>query len=185
MKNENKTTKHSIPVVSEKLYPNAGTDKVRILLENRDRSGIYLFTNKNTGQQYVGSDKNLSKILKLYYSDKCMKHALKKSRIILYSSILKHGLNNFSLEILEYCEPDKFLGRNNSEQYNLSLSLSKYLIAVLVFLKRSWSLLVRSFLKCNYTTVLVGISLVNTIILFCISLVFINCTIVFLACGGI
>ena len=43
---------HTISVVSEKLYPNAAIDKVRILLENKDCSGIYLFTNKNTGKQF-------------------------------------------------------------------------------------------------------------------------------------
>ncbi len=36
----------------------------------------------------------------------------------IYKAILKHGHSNFSLEILEYCEPSKVLER---EQYYIDL----------------------------------------------------------------
>jgi group I intron endonuclease len=36
-----------------------------------------------------------------------MKTILKKGKSSIYSSILKHGISNFKLEILEYCSPAK------------------------------------------------------------------------------
>jgi group I intron endonuclease len=47
-----------------------------------------------------------------------MKTYLKKGKSIIYSSLLKHGLSNFKLEILEYCEKEKVVSR---EQYYLDL----------------------------------------------------------------
>jgi group I intron endonuclease len=41
----------------------------------------------------------------------------------IYKAILKHGHSNFSLEILEYCEPSKVLER---EQYYIDLLKPEY-----------------------------------------------------------
>jgi hypothetical protein len=39
-----------------------------------------------------------------------MKTDLKKGKSAIYSAILKHGISNFKLEILEYCEPEECIG---------------------------------------------------------------------------
>ena len=39
MKNNNSIV--PLPIVPEKSYPNAATDKVQILLENNNKSGVY------------------------------------------------------------------------------------------------------------------------------------------------
>jgi group I intron endonuclease len=43
-----------------------------------------------------------------------------KNIMLVYKAILAHGYSNFSLEILEYCEPDKIIILER-EQYYLDL----------------------------------------------------------------
>jgi len=47
-----------------------------------------------------------------------MESLLKRSKSHICSALLKHGTSNFSLEILEYCEPDKCIER---EKYYIDL----------------------------------------------------------------
>jgi group I intron endonuclease len=47
--------------------------------------------------------------------------------MIIYKALLKYGCSNFSLEILEYCEPSKCIER---EQYNLDLLKPEYNISL-------------------------------------------------------
>jgi group I intron endonuclease len=42
-----------------------------------------------------------------------MQGVLKRSRSIIFSAILKHGLENFSLTILEYCLVEELLERED------------------------------------------------------------------------
>jgi hypothetical protein len=42
-----------------------------------------------------------------------MEAALKKSRNHIYSALLKNGYENFSLTILEYCEPEQCIERED------------------------------------------------------------------------
>jgi len=52
-----------------------------------------------------------------------MEAQLKRGKSAIYSSLLKHGYSSFSLEILEYCEPDNLVTR---EQYYLDLLKPEY-----------------------------------------------------------
>lgn len=36
------------------IYPNADTDKLQILKENKDKTGIYLWTHLEDNKKYVG-----------------------------------------------------------------------------------------------------------------------------------
>ena len=47
---------------------------------------------------------------------------------MIYSSLLKHGYSNFTLEILEYCGPSEAISR---EQYYLSLFKPEYNILLI------------------------------------------------------
>jgi hypothetical protein len=49
-----------------------------------------------------------------------MKCRLKTGKNAIYYSILKYGLSNFSVEILEYCEKEKTVILK-SEQYYINL----------------------------------------------------------------
>jgi len=96
-----------------KSYSNAEADKALILKENKNKSGIYKWTNLNNGKRYIGSAINLSNRLSDYYSTTYMEDALKISNSHIYRALLKNGYSNFSLTILEYCSPEQCLERED------------------------------------------------------------------------
>lgn len=69
--------------------------------------GIYKITNP-IGQIYVGGSTDIKNRLKYYKSVSC------KGQTKLYASILKFGLDNHIIEILEECEKENL---NNREYY--------------------------------------------------------------------
>jgi hypothetical protein len=105
-------------------YLDADKDKVKIFSENRNKAGVYLWTNKLNGNNYVGSSINLSVRFYTYYSLR----SLAKSNRPLERALLKYGFSNFSLDILEYCNPEDAVKR---EQYYLDLLKPKYNIVKL------------------------------------------------------
>jgi hypothetical protein len=78
-KKKNDQNNHSA-LVPVKYYPNLETYKAQILSENKQKSGIYMFTNLFNAKQYIGSAIDLSNRLKLYYSNLSMVNKLKKSQ---------------------------------------------------------------------------------------------------------
>jgi group I intron endonuclease len=61
--------------------------------------------------------------MKEYYSIRYLETKILNSKSMIYSSILKHGYSSFSLEILEYCDGDQAISR---EQYYLDLLNPEY-----------------------------------------------------------
>jgi group I intron endonuclease len=106
----------NIPV---KSYPNSDLQKQNILIDNKDKAGIYQWTNLLNGKSYIGSAVNLSNRLYRYYSAKC----LVKDNMTINKALLKYGYSNFSMEILEYCNVDELLKR---EQYYFDLLNPEY-----------------------------------------------------------
>lgn len=108
---------------SIKKYTDLGQLSVlsQILSENRDKSGIYLWTNNKNSKTYVGSSINLSKRFLKYFND----DALTKTRMLINLSLLKYKRDNFTLDILEYCSPEDVLTReqfyldNLKPEYNI------------------------------------------------------------------
>jgi len=109
-----------IPV---KIYDNIKSDKNRILQENKNKSGIYCFTNLIDGKKYIGSAVKITRRLRKYFSISSIEYELSKGRSHIYSAILKHGLDNFSLSILDYCESPCVIFW---EQYHIDASLPLY-----------------------------------------------------------
>ena len=107
-----------VPIVPIKSYSNAEVDKSKIIEENKQKSGIYRWINKVNNKRYVGSALDLSNRLLFYYSPAKMNYVLEQNKSFIYSAIIKYGLQDFSLEILDYCEPDKLLIR---EKYYINL----------------------------------------------------------------
>jgi len=99
-------------------YNNVDICKDQILSDNKNKSGIYMWKNRINGKCYVGSAENLSNRLSFYYSNSSMESLIKKSKSHICSALLKDGRSNFSLEIIEYCEPDKCIQR---EKYYIDL----------------------------------------------------------------
>ena len=90
-----------VPIVPTKSYSNAEADKVTILKENKNKSGIYKWKNNINGKQYIGSAIELSNRLSDYYSTTYMEDALTRSNSHIYRALLKNGHSNFSLTIIE------------------------------------------------------------------------------------
>jgi len=112
-------------IIPIKSYSNAEADKAKIIKENKNKSGIYMWTNTINGIQYIGSAIDLSNRLSFYFSFPAMENKLKNSKSFIYNAILKHGHSNFSLTILEYCDKEKCIEREDfylscfSHEYNI------------------------------------------------------------------
>lgn len=91
----------ALAIIPVRKYLDPVAQKAEIFKENTGKSGIYLFTNKVNGKNYIGSAKNLRKRLMEYFNSKYLE---RKNYMYICRSILKHGLCNFSLSILEYCD---------------------------------------------------------------------------------
>jgi hypothetical protein len=97
---------HTLPesVVPVRVYANVDTQKLEILKENKNKSGVYCFTNLTNGKKYVGSSTNLRKRFLVYYNTNKL---IENYCMNINRAFLKYGYSNFSLEIMEYCEPEK------------------------------------------------------------------------------
>lgn len=95
------------------FYEDSYKLKQKILEENKSKSGIYMWTNKITGDIYIGQSVNLANRLKRYFNE----NYLEKNKSFLISrALMKYGHSAFSLTILEYCDKSKL---NEREQYYL------------------------------------------------------------------
>jgi group I intron endonuclease len=103
------------------IYSNS--DKELTIKENRGKSGVYRWVNILTGDTYIGSAVSLSKRFSVYCSEKSIKEVLRRSNSKILSALLKYGFSNFRLEILEYCEPNQTINR---EQYYLDQLFPEY-----------------------------------------------------------
>lgn len=79
--------------------------------------------NTLTGDSYIGSAVDLSKRLSVYYSEKSRQEVLNRSKSNILSAIQKYDHSNFTLEILEYCNPNDTIIR---EQYYLDFLYPEY-----------------------------------------------------------
>ncbi|KAG0632578.1 hypothetical protein HOY80DRAFT_1070814, partial [Tuber brumale] len=79
--------------------------------------------NKETGESYVGSAVNLSKRFGSYYSQPIIEEILSRSKSHILSAIQKYSYSSFSLEILEYCDSNDTIKR---EQYYIDSLKPKY-----------------------------------------------------------
>ena len=110
-----------VPILS---YSNADTQKLQILKENKGKSGVYRWVNKETGGSYVGSGTNLARRFYNYYSAASL---IRHGCMVINRALLKYGYSNFTLEIIEYCEPSNVIAR---EQFYLDLLKPEYNILV-------------------------------------------------------
>jgi len=92
------------------VYVNADTQKMQIIKENKGRSGVYRLINLSNGKSYIGSSINLSRRFTQYFY---LNHLLRNTCMPICSALLKYGYSNFSLVILEYCDPSECLAREN------------------------------------------------------------------------
>jgi len=88
-------------------YDNADIQKLQAIKENRGKSGVYRWTNKLNGKSYVGSSINLVQRFTNYYSF----NYISKNKMSISKALIKYGYSNFTLEILEFCDPSNAILR--------------------------------------------------------------------------
>lgn len=101
-------------------YSNCELEKSSILTDNKNKAVVYRWVNNINNKAYVGSSVNFSVRLHKYYS---VKH-LTKHKTPIHNALLKYGFENFTLEILEYCEES--INPVVREQYYLDLLKPEY-----------------------------------------------------------
>jgi group I intron endonuclease len=88
--------------------------------ENKNKWGIYRITNKLNGKFYIGSSASLTNRLnKHYYSSTSISAG--RGISILINAFKKNGMENFTFEIIEYCEIHTLAYLLEREQYYLDL----------------------------------------------------------------
>ena len=88
-----------------KIYDSLKKDRVQILIDQKDKSGVYCLVNKINGHKYVGSSINLSSRMKNYINNTYLKNK-NNSNMPIVKALLKYDQFNFSVWILEYVEPE-------------------------------------------------------------------------------
>lgn len=78
-----------------------------------------MWTNLINGKTYIGSSVNLSPRFLKYFN----KNALKNNKMLICLALLKYNIENFSLDIIEYCSKDDVIKR---EQHYLNIYKPKY-----------------------------------------------------------
>ena len=110
----------SLSILPLVVYSNVDKQKESIVKENINKSGVYKWINNTNGNSYVGSSVNLSKRLLEYLNTN---YLLRHKNMSINKALLKYGYSDFSLLILEYCEPDLCIER---EQYYINLYKPEY-----------------------------------------------------------
>ncbi len=114
------STTYSSSVNSIKFYEDAYSMKKLIIKDNKNKSGIYKWTNKLTNDVYIGQSVDLAKRFIRYFHLNYLKN---RETLVISRALIKYGYSNFTLEILEYCDIADLTER---EQYYLDKLNPKY-----------------------------------------------------------
>lgn len=105
------------------VYWDLTSETKTIFKDNKGKSGVYRLTNLITGAIYIGSAIDLTRRFREYFSVKHLKKETLKNNSIIYRALLKNGYSNFRLEILEYCDKNLTIVK---EQYFIDLLKPEY-----------------------------------------------------------
>lgn len=105
------------------IYLNSYLNKPDAIKENRGKSGVYRWINIINNESYVGSSSNLGNRFRRYYSTNYIKDKTLRYNSRIYKALLKYDYFNFRLEILEYCNKESLISR---EQHYIDLLKPEY-----------------------------------------------------------
>ena len=86
-----------------KTYNSLKEDRIQILKDQKDKSGVYCLVNNINGHNYVGSSIALGNRMKNYLNNTYLKNK-NNNNMPIVKALLKHGQSNFSVLILEYVD---------------------------------------------------------------------------------
>ena len=105
-----------------KVYKSLKNDRVQILIDQKNKSGVYCLVNNINGHTYVGSSINLATRMRNYLNNSFL-NSKQNSNMPIVKALLKYDQANFSLLILEYVEP---LSLTIRETYYITLVMPYY-----------------------------------------------------------
>jgi hypothetical protein len=79
-----------------KVYDSLKEDRINILKEQKDKSGVYYLINKTNGNTYVGSSINLSSRMRNYLNNTFLK-SKQNINMPIVKALLKYDQSYFSL----------------------------------------------------------------------------------------
>ena len=79
-----------------------------------------MWKNLKNGKRNIGSSEHLNRRLSEYFNNN---YLIKDNCMQICRALLKYGYSNFSLTIIDYCEPEKCIER---EKYYINFSGSEY-----------------------------------------------------------
>nr|YP_010835449.1 hypothetical protein QLP32_mgp16 [Perenniporia fraxinea]WFS78682.1 hypothetical protein [Perenniporia fraxinea] len=85
-------------ISAEVIFMGIKDNKTDILLNIKNKAGIYMFFNLVNGDMYIGSSVKLDRRFRVHLSN------IGTVNLPLYNALNKYGLNNFVLLILQYCD---------------------------------------------------------------------------------
>jgi GIY-YIG catalytic domain len=118
--NDENKKREIVPIAS---YNNSDILKMNILTENKNKTGIYMWTNNLTNKSYIGSAIDFSNRFKNSYNISYLERETKTNNSMIYKALLKYGYSNFKLDIIEICKSSDLIER---EQYYLDLLKPEY-----------------------------------------------------------
>ena len=86
-----------------KVYDSLKDDRIQILKDQKDKSGVYFLINNINGHTYVGSSINIASRMRNYLNNAFLK-SKQNSNMPIVKALLKYDQSNFSLWILEYAD---------------------------------------------------------------------------------
>lgn len=106
-------------IQAESKFIDLKDSKLEILLNTKDKAGVYMFFNLTNGNCYIGSSVNLARRFRVHMS------SINSVNLPLPLAINKYGPNNFVFLILKYCnrEVDICIGL---EQHYIDMYKPKY-----------------------------------------------------------
>lgn len=105
-----------------KKYNSLKNERLQIIRDQKNKTGVYMLINNINGHNYVGSSINLAGRMKNYLNTASLK-SNKNSNMPIVKALLKYGQEEFSLWILEYVEPSNLSIR---ETFYITLILPYY-----------------------------------------------------------
>lgn len=96
-----------------KIYKSLKNDRVKLLKDEKDKSGVYLLVNNINGNIYIGSSINLANRMRSYLNNNFLL-SKQNNKMPIVKALLKYDQSNFSLLILEYADPVNLTSRETS-----------------------------------------------------------------------